>query len=327
MTDSFPSNLLLSCDWGTSTFRLRLVRRSPLTVLEEVRSDEGAQRLAAGEPAEREAAYRLVLARGREELNRRTGLPLGEVPTVISGMAGATIGWRELPYTPVPVTLSAEALRSTEVESNPMTVLVSGVCTRRDVMRGEETEILGLMALPEYAELRERSLLILPGTHSKHVRVERGQICDFVTHLTGELWALLTGHSTLGHAATAEIWRQELRSETREPFGEGVVAAQTAPLTAELFQVRAHQVLLRWEEAANAAYLRGLLLGVELGRLGQEGAADEPVLLAAGPLHAPWYVAALEVLGSGPRVTVVPEAEMGLAAVRGHLEIARTLGL
>ncbi|NLO74630.1 MAG: 2-dehydro-3-deoxygalactonokinase [candidate division WS1 bacterium] len=327
MSDTPKEKYLLSCDWGTSTFRLRLVQREPVSVVAEVRSDQGAQRLAAHLPPRREARYREVLGQARRELSQRTDITLQAVPTLISGMASATIGWRELPYVPVPVPLAGEALLCTEVDKDPVTVLVSGICTATEVMRGEETEILGLMSLSRYEARREAARLILPGTHSKHVRVEQGSIADFVTHMTGELWGLLTEQSTLSYAATPETWRQEPESSVQESFTQGVRAAQEEPLTSLLFQVRAHQVLLGWEGAANAAYLRGVLLGAELGALGREGSANSPILLCAGPQHTAWYAKALEVLGGSRRLTVVPEATMNLAATLGHIHIARALGL
>jgi len=90
MSHSPQEEFLLSCDWGTSTFRLRLVRRDPVAVVEELRLDQGAQRLAAHRSSQREAAYQEVLGEARRELSRRGGRALDDVPTLISGMASST---------------------------------------------------------------------------------------------------------------------------------------------------------------------------------------------------------------------------------------------
>ena len=46
--------------------------------------------------------------------------------------------------------------------------LVSGVRAGADVMRGEESQILGLAQLPDFPE-DDHICLLLPGTHSKSV--------------------------------------------------------------------------------------------------------------------------------------------------------------
>jgi 2-dehydro-3-deoxygalactonokinase len=68
-----------------------------------------------------------------------------------------------------------------------------------DVMRGEETQIAGALALRP--DLAAGARLVLPGTHSKWARVADGRIETFVTFMTGELFALLRDDSILGRAA------------------------------------------------------------------------------------------------------------------------------
>src|SRR5206468_1917494 len=64
-------------------------------------------------------------------------------------------------------------------------------------MRGEETQILGMVAAAEGFAAASR-LIILPGTHSKWAIVAKGRIEAFATFLTGELYAVLKEHSILG---------------------------------------------------------------------------------------------------------------------------------
>ena len=74
-----------------------------------------------------------------------------------------------------------------------------------DVMRGEETQIAGMLAAtPDFD-----GLVCLPGTHTKWARVSEGRVTDFRTAMTGELFALVSGHSTLS-SFTAEGWNEAM---------------------------------------------------------------------------------------------------------------------
>jgi len=185
----------LSCDWGTTSFRLRRVAGPDCTVIREIREPSGVKSLyeeAMRSGAEIEAGRAKVFAgflhRKCEALLAGQKTPERELPLVISGMASSSVGWRELPYAKTPFPLDGCGLRSQEVNwSKPEWVgpahLISGVATTCDMMRGEETEIIGLMSDASLAPLRERSLLILPGTHSKHVWIEDQSVVEFRTFM------------------------------------------------------------------------------------------------------------------------------------------------
>src|SRR5262249_39761769 len=129
----------------------------------------------------------------------------GPLPLVLCGMAGSRNGWKEAAYIPCPA--GSDALRASLLRFHDGELAVSivpgGSCTNRlgapDVMRGEETQIAGALALrPDLAE--GRHLLCLPGTHTKWAYVENGRLSDFLTAMTGELFALLRDHSMLAKA-------------------------------------------------------------------------------------------------------------------------------
>src|SRR6266487_2515059 len=199
----------LSCDWGTTSFRLRRVAGPDRTVIREIREPAGVKPLyeeALRSGAEIEAARASVFARF---LNRKVeALLAGEqtpehnLPLVISGMASSSVGWRELPYAKTPFPLDGSGVRSQELNwTKPEWLgpvhLISGVATACDMMRGEETEIIGLMSEASLASQRNRSLLILPGTHSKHVWIDDQSVVDFRTFMTGELFEVLGRQSLL----------------------------------------------------------------------------------------------------------------------------------
>src|SRR6266568_3400299 len=230
----------LSCDWGTTSFRLRRVAGPDRTVIREIREPAGVKSLyeeAMRSGAEIEAARANVFARF---LNRKVEALLAaektpghNLPLVISGMASSSVGWRELPYANTPFPLDGSGVRSEELAwSKPEWLgpayLISGVATACDMMRGEETEIIGLMSEVSLATLRERSLLILPGTHSKHVWFEDQSVVDFRTFMTGELFEVLGRQSLLKASVDAAVHIQSdsLSDPDRAAFQEGLAWAR-----------------------------------------------------------------------------------------------------
>lgn len=282
----------VACDWGTS--RLRLRWRCPDGGRRETASDEGAARLAAlgGDRAE---AFAGALRRALGRLGASEGLPV-----VVSGMAGSSIGWRELPYARLPFALDGAGVLSEQVL--PGVHLVSGVRGASDMMRGEETQALGWAeqagdALPSVATL------VLPGTHSKHLRVESGAVTAIATFLTGELFEVLGRHSVLRHSIDAEAFGPADSGDGEATaFDEGVAASGRMALGAALFQVRVRQVLHGRPAAANRAFLSGLLIGAELRALPGD---DTPIVLAAGSGLRDSYTRAAAGCGLGSRWSAI----------------------
>jgi len=297
----------VSCDWGTSNFRLRLVGGS---VSAEVRTDEGAAKLAAL-GGDRAAAFRETLARGLTRL----GAP-DDLPVVISGMASSTIGWRELPYARVPFALDGRDVIVEVLEGRIH--LISGIRSDTDMVRGEETQALGLAATLG-SDLPEQATLVLPGTHSKHLTVDTGAITDVRTFMTGELFDLLVRHSVLRHSTEAAA------AFDPTAFAEGVAESQRQPLAAALFRVRTRQVLDHQPAPANAAFLSGLLIGAELGALAE---SERPVIVAAGESLRTAYAAAGEKLGMASRLRMLdaePLSALGQEVVLRRI-LAKNLG-
>lgn len=307
----------LSLDWGSTCFRLRLVAGPPWRVLaDHCNSEQGISQLSLPDGA-RAAACAAVLAAAIEALSRESGTDLDGLPVVVSGMASSAHGWRELPYATLPFPLDGTglvaAVESGEAGGGGPVHLLSGVRAAADVMRGEETELVGLFTTPVGASCRERCVVILPGTHSKHVRVEGGRVVDFRTVLTGELFALLCEHSVLQRSVAGED-----APAADAAFAAGLAASSAGQLLGSLFQVRAQHLLEGQTPAAGRAFLSGLLIGTEIHELLAWVAADCPVVLAAaGGLGAP-YAAALRALAAAREVTVVPPADAAGLVVAGQ---------
>jgi 2-dehydro-3-deoxygalactonokinase len=296
--------LMIAVDWGTSSFR--------------------AYRLAPdGAVTERRAAPLGILnvegGRFAEALESQVGdwLEADAGPIVMSGMIGSRQGWKEAAYVECPAggRQIAANLQRVIWGTGRTAWIAPGVCSRDaggvpDVMRGEETQILGVLD-----QLPAAAMLCLPGTHSKWVEVSDGHIQSFTTHMTGELFAVLRAHSILGRmmteAPTDLGW-----------FDAGVRRAEEAGgLLHHLFGVRARGLFGELPDAAAASHLSGILIGHELLALetGQAPESAAPVyLLGAHALEAA-YRRALEHFG---RRAVSLDAD---AAVRGLWRLAQHL--
>ena len=180
-------------------------------------------------------------------------------PKIACGMIGSRQGWVEVPYVDCPASLTALADHVVQAPQDALAI-VPGVATRDaagvpDVMRGEETQLLGALGSDERGVLA-----VLPGTHSKWARVEHGRIVDFTTFMTGELFGVLIDHSMLGRLAGHEPGRL-----SRDGFARGVARGlDEGALAHDIFGARTLSLTggLRSEEVAD--WLSGLLIGREI---------------------------------------------------------------
>ena len=158
------------------------------------------------------------------------------VPVLVCGMAGARSGWAEAAYRAVPCAPldPASATRPDGADPRLSVLILPGLSQSAppDVMRGEETQLAGLIA----ARPGWNGVACLPGTHSKWTLVEDGRVIRFRTVPTGELFALLRDRSTLSPniaAADADP------AEEAAGFAEGLERAGAGRLLASLFAARA----------------------------------------------------------------------------------------
>ena len=237
---------LIGLDWGTSS--LRAYRFDAAGQLRETRTRAwGIRHLPDG-------GFDAALT------DIASGWP--PCPRLACGMVGSRQGWREAPYMDLPADTArlASALRTVRADDGMDVYIVPGLRNPLgpDVMRGEETQLLGALALRP--PLANRSNCILPGTHSKWVSVRDGVVIDFCTVMTGELFALLCEHSILGtHPGAVPA--------DPDAFSRGAVAAREsggAGAFSRLFSARALMLDDALAPAAVPEYLSGLLIGEEL---------------------------------------------------------------
>jgi 2-dehydro-3-deoxygalactonokinase len=325
--------LFFSCDWGTTHFRLRVVDRHAARTLDELVLDEGVAKLSAGDESDRARRFHRVLASAMVLLTSRIEPDARQLDCVISGMASASIGWRELPYAPLPVGIDGQGILAEPLEpiagptGSHRVWLVSGLRSDTDIMRGEETQLVGLFQLPMAQRLAASCLVMLPGTHSKHVTIEDGQLVAFRTYMTGELFALLSEHSLLRHSLGPADDRGRNSPHDPAAFRAGVELARSVPLAAAAFRVRTRQVLDGMPATSNRAFLSGLLIGGELAELTRSTRSTVPLVLCADSPLAERYAEAAGYLKLADRLTVLAASDvsrlscLGQARLLDHLEV------
>ncbi|MFK8253895.1 2-dehydro-3-deoxygalactonokinase [Ancylobacter terrae] len=275
----------IAVDWGTSSFRL--------WALDAAGRVRGERRSAEGLAHSSTAGFEAVLE------SHIAALGLGShVPVIACGMVGSRHGWQEAAYLDVPVPLDRLIAGAIPVRDarRPVRIL-PGIARRErgepDVMRGEETQLLGLAA---NLDRSQDILACLPGTHSKWVRIRAGAVNGFATFMTGELFQLLRTGSVIAPAVEAAP-----PVDPDEPaFAAGVADALAAPasMTNRLFGLRAGWLVEGTPPGATLARLSGLLIGTELAGARQRfGSLDGTALVVSGPAAA-LYTRALAIAGS-----------------------------
>jgi 2-dehydro-3-deoxygalactonokinase len=172
-----------------------------------------------------------------------------------------------------------------------------------DVMRGEEVQIFGAMALAGLSD----GLFVLPGTHNKWVTVKRGRVTGFRTFMTGEFYALLSQHSILARTLDAQAPLDEVA------FLEGVTQADNGQgLLHNAFGARTLALFDRMPAGELASYLSGLLIGEEL-RTQSIHAGD--LVLIGSPALTQRYLLALEISGNTARTLGAEATWAGLHAL------------
>ncbi len=277
---------MIAVDWGTSSFR--------------------AYRLdAAGEVIEqRSAAAGLLACAGRFEpmlVQQLAGWP--DELILMAGMIGSRNGWHEVPYVACPAGLGeiAAGLLPVPAQSLPgrHVFIAPGLSHRPgsgapEVMRGEETQLIGLFeALPGAGP----HTVCLPGTHSKWATLDGGRIGGFHTAMTGELYAVLKQHSLLGALMDHEAGAT---NEDATAFELGVrTSVDAGGLLNHLFSVRTRGLFGELSAVQLPSYLSGLLIGHEL----------QGLLAGAACVH---------LIGSEALVQRYRQA-LALRGVEGHL--------
>lgn len=242
------SATLIAIDWGTTAFRAYLLNQQG-AILQTQSGSKGILKVSENH--------------FEQALEEQIGPWMDQfpgIPMIACGMIGSRQGWQEIPYLTEPIGLQelAESLGKVALKRGTSFWIVPGLQVFDayqipDVMRGEETQVLGSVG-------EEKALFVLPGTHSKWVFCEQGKIVQFSTFMTGEVYQILKEHSILG-----KLFAEDLAD--RDAFAQGVNNAQLnqfSGLLHNLFSARTLGLTDQFTATQLPSYLSGLLIGSEL---------------------------------------------------------------
>jgi 2-dehydro-3-deoxygalactonokinase len=270
----------LACDWGTTNLRAWLVGGGG-EVLASRDFELGVSKLGPGE------------ARARFVGQVRPALEAEGLPAILCGMIGSNLGWRQVDYLPCPAGLE-DLRRGLCTVAEGVRIVPGlrgeGVTGAPDVMRGEETQVVGWLRQDE-RRMRGRQLLCHPGTHAKWIAIEDGRITRFITAMTGELFAVLRRHSVL---------RSDASPDDEAAFDAGLAGAgDGSALAARLFTARSRVTAGGEPAESTPAYLSGLLIGAEVASVPKllGVSLDHPIVLLGDERLCGLYGRALSRLG------------------------------
>jgi 2-keto-3-deoxy-galactonokinase len=221
------------------------------------------------------------------------------LPVIACGMVGSAQGWSEAAYrnTPADVASLGQALHTVRSLRGVDVHIVPGVIEQvglPNVMRGEETQVLGVL---QNLSASGEFLIGLPGSHSKWVEVVDGCITHFDTFMTGELFAVLSQHSILGRT------QRSAGQFEADAFDRGVQVALSADgqrgVLSTLFSARTLGLTGELAPDQQPDYLSGLLIGHELA--GLPGAAKHKPIILIGARRSVPVTNAPSVLRLRPR--------------------------
>ena len=297
--------MLIAIDWGTTSFRAYLFDGTSGNIVESRSASVGIMQI--GDNGFESVFYEQV------------GSWLEKYPTaavIASGMITSKQGWVETPYLPCPASLEdlSKNLTSFTTSRDDEIHFVSGVSQRSpvpNIMRGEETQMAGL-------ESKEPLTAILPGTHSKWIRMEGDTIKYFATFMTGELFGALTQHTILGKLATEKEDPQSFSKGVAEGYSE---QQESGGILSKLFGARAMVLLDFMGGDGVKDYISGLLLGTEICEAVKSGYGNVTPIICGSAELVERYTEALHLCG------IQTQSGRDDLAAYGLLRIAQSAGL
>lgn len=270
--------MLLALDWGTTSFRAYLFD-SDKNLVETRSADAGIMLVNDGF----EKVYYQQIGDWLKQYR--------DIQVIASGMITSKQGWVETPYLPCPASLGDLSKNLTRYETSHGNVIffVPGVCQKSptpNIMRGEETQMAGMKS-------NSAMTAVLPGTHSKWIRMEGDTIRYFSTFMTGEIFAALTQHTILGRLLTDGSDPEGFAAGVKDGYSG---SEEAGGILSKLFGARAMPLLNLMNPDSIRDYISGLLLGTEIQEAIKSGFGQHvtPVICGSAEL-AERYRAALEL--------------------------------
>lgn len=296
-------------DWGLSRMRLWALRGNK--VIGEVENDNGAGIMTTS------ADYENALIKAASAWLPKTKGDNAKVAVLICGMAGARDGWQQTPYRYVPCAPLADDGLPMEVATTDKRIkvfIVPGLAQTNpcNVMRGEETQIAGLLAMEKEFD----GAICLPGSHAKWARIKGGKVRKFETMMTGELYALLSNHSALRHC-TKSI-NDDDKSFDEDAFAEAADEVMRRPsmMASKLFSVRAQSILQNTPPKVARSRLSGFCIGADIAAAKQYCQSGRVAIIGAKDISKR-YQSALQLRGIKTSTTTGNKAALrGMQTIR-----------
>ncbi|MEO0546032.1 MAG: 2-dehydro-3-deoxygalactonokinase [Pseudomonadota bacterium] len=249
---------LIAMDWGTTNIRAALLDATG-AVLDERSGESGVG---------------VLDKKGFETRFEALVADWPVAPALAAGMVGSRQGWHEAAYLACPTSMDGLAKNLSRFEHMGRTVaIVPGLKMQtshhHDVMRGEETQIVGLLASRPGFE----GTLVLPGTHSKWVHIKGGAVERFHTYMTGDMFSALSGHTMLRPSVTGDVAVGSSEQSGGAMFRQAVQDIFTAGGSGlrQFFDLRARSLLADQGADQGRERLSGLLIGMEFQAAAQDG--------------------------------------------------------
>lgn len=303
---------VVTVDCGTTNTRVRVWRNNvvvatacePTGVRDTARTGSHAT-LAAGI----RHALTQAMAQAGNDLT-------GDCLIVASGMITSDAGLCPLPHLCAPVSLAdlAQATVARDIPAivprpvwfipgirNALADISADSIGMMDIMRGEEVETFGLLALHH---IPGPAVIVLPGSHTKFVHIDREQrITACATSMTGELLDLLTRQSLLA----ASLESRFTRNPDTGYLLQGAQASRESGFARACFSVRLLDMFTAATHDQKAGWLLGATLSTDIQTLKNSPALamtpDTRIVICGKP---PLAQALATLIIADPFFTVAP---------------------
>jgi 2-dehydro-3-deoxygalactonokinase len=236
-----------------------------------------------------------------------------------SGMITSEYGFCNLPHITAPAGIEElhNEMYETVIEdvSKIPFVFMRGIKTEgteleeADMMRGEETELMGVLKTH-----KDACLYVLPGSHSKHISVDsNGRIVALRTMMTGELFAAVMQHTILRDATSFE-YNEICMSE----LFNGFYYAKKRGINEALFKTRILKTRFNGTPEQCYSFLLGCVLCDEVESILQ---ANENVVVLGGQKQFRMALAMLLEKVSDKKIVVLSDLEVECSTSLGAIQI------
>ena len=251
----------ITIDGGTTNTRISFVKNYKVT--DTVKLNIGAK---AG--IDNNTALKTGIKNAISQILLRNNCKESICVILASGMITSEFGLYKLPHITAPAGIkelhnNMEKVLLNEISDIPF-VFIRGVKTDSlsiegaDMIRGEETELVGIMK-----ENDGECVYVLPGSHSKVIHTDKeGRIKEFSTMLTGEMIEALSKYTILKDAVSMENTQLQ-----REYLLKGTDYALTYGINEALFKVRVMKNILGVSQDGIYSFYTGAVLSGEVSRI------------------------------------------------------------